>query len=766
MSSPSTDVGDATTSTRRRTVRGGAIRPSPRWLTLLGQWAPLIAVAVFFVFAVRADLAWHGAVRALLVVAVTQILPGALLWRAVRPRSGWLMEDLVAGLAVGAAIAVVSQVLAGSFQVPALAWIPGVAVAVMLLAVPGLRGRVLHADTSLLPWWWGPATAATTLPLLVEVQRFYRMVPIVWESGFRAMPTDVYFHLALTGQLAHRGPGDIPFVAGEPLSYHWFSHAWVAQIATAGSVPLDQVLFRVGPPLLAVALAFAVAVVAVRITGRAWSGPVAALIAVSSGDVNLFGGLSPFTRGTLQTPGALSLGFASLLLVVLVALLTVRWRGDARTGSWFVVLVLATGVAGGKGSALPLVLAGTGLAFVVVAFATRSSSIRRRIGADLCLLSAAFVGTFLTIFGGSARTVIDPQLALSEAGISAFLLQPVDEPSVLLVVSGAVLVLASVLARAGGLLAIGAVRGLWRDPVVQLLLGVSVAGALAVILLSVGGKSQYYFLRNAIPLMAIASALGFASLRENIRTRPWRGPLVGAVAGGLVVWLLDHAFPRIAEASTGLVTTTLIRAGVAVSVFLVAMAVAARLQPRGERWPGAVSAAAVILVVIAVIPTLHAQLTSPLPAGPSPQPATERFGFSADQIEAARWLRDHSDVDEVVMTNRHCASPVWVNCDSRRFAVTAFTERPVLLEGWAYTRSWSKTPGGVYKPFWNPDLQALNDEFLADPTAARAERLYEEGVRWIYIDKSEEWSGAVMGFATPVYETKWALIFELEAPAS
>lgn len=730
--------------------------------------APAVALVVFFAFSVRAGLPANAALRALTLIGLTQVLPGALVWRLVRTRTGWWWEDLVAGLGVGAALAVGAQTLAGSLQVPALAWAPGAITAGAILAVPSLRQRALQAGSTAMPWWWGPGVAATTGPLLIEVQSLYRQVPVIWESGFRAVPTDVYFHLALTAQVAHRGPGNVPFVAGEPLSYHWFSHAWVAQIATTASVPLDQILFRVGPPLLALALVFAIAITAVRVTNRPWTGPVAALIAVSTRDLNIYGGSSPFTSGRLLTSGALSLGFASLLLVVLTGLLIARWRGHHMPGSWILVLVLGVGVAGGKGSALPLLVAGTALALAAALLGRWPS--RLRIASDLGLLLVAFLGTFLTIFGGSARTVVNPTTALSEAGISAFLLAPIEDPAPLLVMGAAGLVLVSVLARAAGLLALSTDENLRRDPAAVALLGASLAGALAVVVLSVGGKSQYYFLRNAIPLMALGSVWGFAAFWERLRPMASRYLAIGGAAGVVSAIVINQVFARVVEASTGLGPTTLARLAAVAGVLACGLLAATLIAPQRDRWSAGVMTVAVFLVVATLVPTLHAQLTSSLPPSPPPLPPTERFAFSADQIDAARWLRDHSDVDDVVMTNRHCASPTWVNCDSRRFPITAFTERRVLLEGWAYTRSWVLSPdplgkGDVYRPFWDQAMQSRNDTFLDDPSRRLGEVLYErDDVRWIFIDKTVEWSKDLSDFATPAYETDWALVLELVPP--
>lgn len=261
---------------------------------------------------VVAGLTWAEFLRGTVAVAILQVLPGLLLWRLVRPQDGWLAEDLVIGLAVGAALTVPAQVMAGLSGVRLVAWLPAVLVVACVLGHPTERRRVLATRTRPLPWWFGPSVAVAWVPLAATLQRFYLENPLGWSAGFRETYVDLPFHLSVVGELAHRGPVAVPYVAGESLTYHWFSHAWVAHLATTSGVPLDATLFRIGPLLLAAALVAAVAVVAVRLTGEAWSGPLAAGVAVVTADLTIFGGTSPFTAGKLATHGALSLQFATV----------------------------------------------------------------------------------------------------------------------------------------------------------------------------------------------------------------------------------------------------------------------------------------------------------------------------------------------------------------------------------------------------------------------------------------------------------------------
>ena len=117
-------------------------------------------------------------------------------------------------------------------------------------------------------------------------------------------------------------------------------------------------------------------------------------------------------------------------------------------------------------------------------------------------------------------------------------------------------------------------------------------------------------------------------------------------------------------------------------------------------------------------------------------PATPGATHS-DEVAAARWLRDHSEGDDVVMTNRHCRGPEVPGCKRTQFTVAAWSERDVLVEGWAYTSRMNALSADSHAntrgPFWDPDLLRLNDRFFVHPTASAARRLQARGVRWVFV---------------------------------
>lgn len=732
-----------------------------------------MVVLVLVGLATRHGLAVGDATRTLAVLLLTQTLPGAIVWRLVRTWRATLLEDLVAGTAVGAAMAVGLQVVAA---LTGLAWLAWGGLAVLgVFAVPGIRRRVRDAESTSPPWWWGTGLAVALLPVVPVMESFNRMMPVGWGDGFREIYVDTHFHLAIVGQLLHRGPTSIPFVQGESLNYHWYSHAWVAQLANTASVEPESVLLRTAPALLAGLVALAVGVVASRLSGRWWAGPVASLVALGTGDINVLRPLTSFGGGRYQTPGALSLGFSGLLLVTLLLLVAMRWRTRPTRAGSFLVVVLALAAAGAKGSSLPLLVAGAGLALAVSVWRRDNW---RPVALDFGLLLGSLLATFVLVLGGGGgRGSLDPLTALGETGASRWVLGPVEDPSAPLVIFAVGLLLMSTLARAAPLLLAAVVGDEPRDPVLMLLVGSSLAGVGAIIMLTVPGTSQLYFLRNAVPLMGVGTGVGLALLFDGLQTGRFRTALAGVAAGLAAVWLLTSVGTvRSIEPALGF--PALLRVSlVFVLLFAVGFAVAlrpGRVNQPVTRRPGRFTQAAVVvtigLLTLAAVPSLEGRMSG-FSRGLSPERDPEqRFGISSDQIDAARWLRDHSDRDDVVATNRHCVSPVNVQCDSRRFAVAAYTERQVLVEGWAYTRSWTLSPPRVDKPdvyrfFTNPTLLEANDAFFLAPDDAAAAALGDLGVEWLYIDKTEDYDPGVTEYATVRHETQWALVLELDALA-
>ncbi len=754
----------------------GSGQPPARLPDLLGRSAPALALAALLGLAVAADLPWSSALRLFAGLLLTQVLPGALIWRALRPPDGSWFEDLAVGFALGSVLAMATQALAGTLQTPWLSAGVPAGVVITLIAVPACRRRIRDAHTSWEPWWFGPLTGLATLGAIPPLLAYFRDVPLTWATGVRQPDVDAYLHLALAGELAHRGPATFPWVASEPLAYHWFSHAWIANLSVVSGVELDQTLFRFMPAFLPLAVTLIVSTAAVRLSGKAWTGPVAAVLTLAGGDLNVFG--RPTTNHPLD-PLSPSLGLSVPILVALVVVLVCRWRGEARPGAFLLVPVLAFAVAGTKGSALPLVIAG--LVVSVLAAALVNRPYLRRLVAELAVIVACFAFALLVVFHGSAGGLtIDLRNAPRALPLFEWLgggdtvVTNGDQALVsLLVVFG-------VLARGSGMVFLFATGRGRRDPLTWFLAGAGCAGAGALAVLAHPGASQLYFAYNAIPLLALGSAAGLATLAERLGDRVAQPMLTGLVAGVLMVLLP----PLVAGVLSpgGQIPQALREIGIAGAVVAAGgLLTWLTMRPRSTELAGtapsgaalagaavggtALAGTVVVTLLVAGIATVANTATMTIPKRPVPPQAQE---VSRGQIDAARWIRDHSAIDDLVITNRHCSTPVApYHCDSRRFVVSAFSERQVLVEGWTGTpRASTLAPvgaGAIFVSYWKPDLLALNDGFIARPDAIAAARLRELGVRWVLVDFTRPHAGTLEPYAHLKFRTRDAEVYQLPA---
>ncbi|MGL5865507.1 MAG: hypothetical protein ACRCYX_06470 [Dermatophilaceae bacterium] len=718
----------------------------------------MVTAVAFLGYAVGTGLPGADAARMTAGVILTQVLPGALVWRTVRPRHGWLLEDLVMGFALGSAIAVPSQVLAGLTHAWWLsAGIP-VALGLALVVIPTTRGRIRAARHALLPWWWGPSVGITATPAVLQLITYFRDHRLVFPPGAWRVHEDAYLHLALASQLLHRGPTSWPTVRGEELGYHWFTHAWIAQTARVSGVDLDSVLLRYLPAVMPAVFVATVAVGAVRLSGRPLAGVIAAALAMAGGQANVFGTLTQALPINPQSP---TTALAVPILVTLVLLLSMRWRGQALSGAWILVPVLAVVAAGIKGSTSPLVVAGLALAAVAMLIVNRR--LVAPVVMDLAVVSGALGLTVLLVFrGSSAGLAFGLDDAARQTPIQVWL---GDLPTASLRTMAITVSVLAVVSRAAGIGALPVSRRWRADPTTWLLLGAVLAGAGAVGVFSHPGRSQYYFAATAVPLMGIGAAIGILEVHRSLGARVMTRMTLVALAGAVALVAVPPGIEGTLSPGNYEQVWALLRWGALILVVVAALGLIIGRPPAGQVGT-ALSTLALTVTLSGPLVLGHAALN---PADPTARPVrTDTVNaVTQQQIDAARWIRDHSDIGDVVMTNRHCTTPREPRdgCDSRRWVVTAFSERQSLVEGWTATpRATRIAPEGrdsITVDYWRPDILRLNDGFVAAPSASAASRLRELGVRWVYVDKTRPSATTLEPYATRRFENGDAAVYDL-----
>ncbi|MET7332448.1 hypothetical protein [Nonomuraea sp. NPDC005650] len=687
-----------------------------------------VAVAVFLCCGVSArDLAVFAA-----YLGGGVALPGTLLWRALTGGGRSTAEDVAAGLALGYAVEVLAYLPARAAGAPLLVLVPSAGVLCAFACVPRLRrhwrgcgggerrggGAEERRDGSggeqpgggsgeRMPVWCAWALAAVVAYLIAWSALHLYRVPI---SGAYV---DLPYHLALVGEVKHHVPPTLPSVLGERLSYHWFVYAELAATSWVTGIEPVTLVYRLATLPMAAAMVVLVAVLGRRL-GGSWGAGVASvgvayflLGPILQEDV-VFTTRPMFTvwASPTQTFGALL--FAPVVLLLLT--------GGGRRGRAALVVLLAA-LTGAKATFLPLLLAGL---LVVVA---GRWVVERRVpwawlgaagGTLACLLVAQFV-----VFGqGSQGTVLAPFAAMR--GLWG-LVAGVGMPELAAVPVTPLLVLTAVhlfclLCVWGGAASLGR-RAL--EPPMSLLLGMGAAGVGAAVLLGHPSDSQLYFLESVRPYLSVAAVCGVAGLSAG-RRAPWAMVAAGAGLALLAAWIEVPG-----SAPVRAVVPYLVLGVVAAGVLL---------------WRrGAVLAVLALLAGYAV-PASARELVLRV----VPEDVEREMEIPAGALKAGRWLRAHSSPDDVVATDLHCRPVLAPGCDSRHYWVSGFTERRVLVEGWAYAESTLSraelfVSPYLEVPFADPVRLAANDAVFRAPTAENVRHLATRyGVKWLFTGTNPE----------------------------
>ena len=587
-----------------------------------------------------------------------------------------------------------------------------------------------------------------------------------WQ-GWAVQYPDAPYHQALVGEALHRFPLHYPQVALEPLNYHWFTHAWTAQVASVSGTPIEVLLWRFNPSIMVVAVPMLVALVTVRVTRVAWCGPVAAAVAFVALDVTTWGG-SPL-GSPLHSPFSPTQQFGLLILLPVVTLIAMRWRGEVHGMTSLPVLVFLLVIAGGsKGSTLPVLVAG-----LLLASASALLLDRRRlpmVALDTALAILVSLALSLTLFGGGTGNarLASPLVFAGQGGLG-----PDSAASGGIGVINVALVLTPMLLGGAAYLVLFLRRESRRDPVAWMLLGGLVSGFCAILFLTHPGESQWYFYRTAEALTAILTAWGLRVALEGIPRKA--AVIVAGLASGVVA--LTGCRLVVGRASGDEVSVA--AGGAALAIFVGIVLVTAAI---GSRWFSGATRRGIRSAhrsgwrprAPALVPGAE-DLRRPQP------PASARVGVGplptavhSSEVDALRWLRDHSAADDIVMTNLHCEGVVREGCPRRRFTVAAYSERGVLVEGWGYTRGAGRTYARLLDegqeanystvPFHDPDLLALNDGFLTRPDAQSAARLWRLGVRWIVLYDRAPHARSLAPFARERVRSPSMTVLELLPP--
>ncbi len=122
---------------------------------------------------------------------------------------------------------------------------------------------------------------------------YYRNMVLLPDGSMSYLdgPADPFFHLAVTNELRHSVPPQVPFLAGESLPYHYAMHLLAAMLSNVARLSTSDVLFRFLPTFFLTLTALAIFCFARAWMGSGYAAVLAALLVILGEDFSFIPGL-------------------------------------------------------------------------------------------------------------------------------------------------------------------------------------------------------------------------------------------------------------------------------------------------------------------------------------------------------------------------------------------------------------------------------------------------------------------------------------------
>ena len=746
------------------------------------RWLPaLVTVVVTVILLLTHGTAPLDVARYGLYLLVGLVLPGTLVYRALRRVPHSLVDDLVMGMATGFALELLAWTAYAGAGVQRYLWTWPVLVVALFLAVPGLRKHWRKPEGyRQAPLGWSWAVAAIALVLITYLGVTLLNATAIPSTEPHWYYLDSTYLLSLVTDAMHHFPIGSPQVAGEPLHYHWFTFAHMASASLFSGVEAPIVYFWLSLPMICGVSVVLMAVVGWRVTGRPWVGVLAsALMFVvaefTSTDYVMFGMVG---RWMIANSPSMSYAWIPTFALVMIGVDRIRAGGlpDAPLGrgGWALLALFALFASGAKSTILFIVLAAFGMTGLI-------DLLRRRFPWNAAIASAlvlVVIGvSVVVLYGGEANGMRLEPLQLLNFYIPDVPRSAAIEVAVLGFMGGAYVIY--MLVRLAGIPVLAWLAWRKKDGQAGLawsstewyLFGAIAAGIGGTLLLWHVSSAQVYLLRSAWPFGAILSALGLAALVDRYQLAKTRVAQIlvatGVVATAIMV-LLHLSKLDVPGKNTRFVLPVywaLAAALVAAAVIVLAV-ILARRTGRGTRGFAAVSVLALFLVmgVPVTIREIYHYATSPYTESSY---YAEQVG--PDAIAAADWIEANTTPDEVLASNAHCpAGAAQTNCLFLTSWLSAYSQRRVVVGGWGYlprsvvqASAISAWIGTV--PFFDQHKLDVNEAAFYEPTADGLAELRDRyDANWLVVDRSvKPESPELRGLATLRFERGDFAVYEL-----
>ncbi|WP_213999879.1 hypothetical protein [Arsukibacterium sp.] len=679
-------------------------------------------------------------------VILVQIATGALLLLLVPQiniRSKYAITGL--GLALGTLLSMLSSVILNPTILGSIAWlIPTILVGlVCTLRITALREKSRELE----------AQRSESIGVVVGLAAGLILLAVNWIrvplSSIRAgSSVDMYFLEALSRGISQFGPEHSILMSGGALRYHWFTYGWAGELTQVAGLDSFVALTRFLPlvALLGMILIAASWAASIRVNGKAspWWVPSLAVLLI------VVGGYTGALYGVILNFDSPSQSLTTVWLLGLVFLFLHGLRTESRPALifiWFAIGLLALGTTGGKASHAVVGLGGIGLV-VITSLLFRKSDWKRAISLGLAAILGVGIAYFWVLFGVGVQENLSEVIAVRASTWQG--LDPVSGRWGPLL--GTIAMLLAIFARLAGTTWLFTSASGRRLPELIFSLGAFLTGALALLFLREGINELWFLLAASAPI-AVISAYGVGQAQISLIGRigmrkavPITLLIAGIASLGSLILSRNWVFESIPSPFFQWPGVLFWLAIVSVWVVIPALAFLflRKLTKSGKQSLHsialpifAVSVSALVLTSILTRPSVLWTESRPLttgfgtvkPSEPSRAGENKTSERTVDslglepRINAADWLKENSQVENVVVTNRPDIS-----------FIPAFTGNQMYLAGEPYQYGL----GAADQRAEIERRSLLSRSLTAGLTPVLLNTLCQEGIDFAWIESPDE----------------------------